>query len=61
MKKLIILLVSLFLVLSILFVKQDNQKLGHNYYFLPLYEAIDVGFPDGALDISQHKSMFLTK
>jgi hypothetical protein len=27
----------------------DEQDLGDNYYFLPEYEAIDVGFPDGAI------------
>jgi len=27
----------------------DEQDLGDNYYFLPEYEAIDIGFPDGAV------------
>lgn len=27
----------------------NKQYLGDNYYYLPEYEAIDIGFPDGAI------------
>jgi len=27
----------------------DEQDLGDNYYYLPLYEAIDVGYPNGSI------------
>ena len=29
--------------------ENDNQELGDNYYFLHDYEAVDIGFPDGAV------------
>ncbi|AFU69796.1 hypothetical protein P700755_003129 [Psychroflexus torquis ATCC 700755] len=50
MKKWIILLVVLLLGMIALFsLQKDEQDLGDNYYYLPLYEAIDVGLPDGAI------------
>lgn len=27
----------------------DEQNLGDNYYYLPRYESIDVGYPEGAI------------
>ena len=50
MKKLIIaILIIIFCVIIVfVFMGNDEQDLGDNYYFLPEYEAIDIGFPDGA-------------
>lgn len=50
MKKRIIsiLIISLAIILLI-FWGDDDQYLGNDYYFLPEYEAIDIGFPDGAV------------
>ena len=36
-------------IVAFLFWGSDEQDLGDNYYFLPEYEAIDIGFPDGAV------------
>ena len=27
----------------------DNQELGEGYYYLPSYEAVDVGYPGGSV------------
>ena len=40
------------LVLSVaifIFIKQNDQDLGANYYYLPKYEAIDIGYPGGGI------------
>lgn len=50
MNKWIIILVMLFFgIATLFFLQKDEQDLGDNYYYLPLYEAIDVGLPDGAI------------
>jgi hypothetical protein len=50
MKKSVFAFLTLFFLLVILFIWQsDEQDLGDNYYYLPEYEAIDIGFPDGAI------------
>lgn len=41
-----IILLSVFLLLVF---GRDEQDLGDNYYYLPEYEAIDVGYPGGAI------------
>ena len=41
----ILLLVVLYLILG----GVNEQNLGDNYYYLPEYEAIDVGYPEGAI------------
>ncbi|HET9058202.1 MAG TPA: DUF3997 domain-containing protein [Chitinophagaceae bacterium] len=51
MKKWII-TIAVILFLGILFFiirRSDDQNLGDNYYYLPEYEAIDVGYPGGAI------------
>ena len=35
--------------LALLISCKSEQELGDNYYYLPIYEALDVGFPDGAI------------
>ena len=38
---------------------EDEQTLGDNYFFLPKYEALDVGYPDGAIIYkSPEKNLF---
>jgi len=51
MKKLIItiLIIVSCAIIVFVFMGNDEQDLGDNYYFLPEYEAIDIGFPDGAV------------
>ena len=36
-------------VLYLLWGRTNEQDLGDNYYYLPEYEAIDIGYPDGAI------------
>ncbi len=45
----IIMLFVLVAGLLILVTRADNQKLGDGYFYLPNYEAIDVGYPDGSI------------
>lgn len=47
--KRIILFISILSVTMVCYLKDKTQDLGDSYYYLPLYEAIDVGFPDGAI------------
>ena len=51
MKKCIItiIIISIAIILFMIW-GNDEQDLGDNYYFLPEYEAIDIGFPDGSID-----------
>lgn len=51
MKKWIITIVVILLmvVLYLLWGRTNEQDLGDNYYYLPEYEAIDIGYPDGAI------------
>jgi hypothetical protein len=50
MKRLIIILCTvLFFVILFLVLKWDNDDLGDNYFYLPPYQAIDVGYPGGAI------------
>lgn len=37
------------LLLFMIFSCSDNTNLGNNYYYLPEYEAIDIGYPNGAI------------
>ena len=49
MKKNII-LIFILSILQFLYAGCNNeQDLGNNYYYLPMYEAIDVGYPGGAI------------
>jgi len=48
MKKWIIAVLILFLTLIIfIYFSDDEQNLGDNYYYLPNYVAIDIGYPEG--------------
>lgn len=51
MKKWIIAIVVilLFVVLYLTWRRFNEQDLGDNYYYLPEYEAIDIGYPYGAI------------
>lgn len=60
MKKIIIciLIVSILILLYFIWNKSE-QELGDSYYFLPKYEAIDIGYPGGAIVYkSSHKYVF---
>ncbi len=61
MKKLIITIIIIVFCAIIVFIFKGNkeQYLGDNYYFLTEYEAIDIGFPDGATVYKAlHKNVF---
>jgi hypothetical protein len=47
MKKIIFKIYLLFVVSTMTFCT-DNASLGEDYYYLPIYEAKDVGYPGGA-------------
>lgn len=50
MKKWIIIILIIAFFSVMLFMWQvDEQDLGGNYYYLPNYEAIDIGYPNGAV------------
>lgn len=50
MKKWILtIIIFVFVLIIFMFWGNDEQDLGDNYYFLPEYEAIDIGFPDGPI------------
>lgn len=51
MKKWIIAIIVLLIVCGVLFLitRTDEQTLGENYYYLPEYEAYDVGYPEGGI------------
>ncbi|MDP2337288.1 MAG: DUF3997 domain-containing protein [Bacteroidota bacterium] len=50
MKKWIIAIFVILLSVALFFIwGVDEQNLGDNYYYLPKYEAIDVGYPGGAI------------
>jgi len=36
----------------------DEQELGDNYYYLPKYEAIDIGYPGAIIYKSTRKNIF---
>ncbi|MFH6963022.1 hypothetical protein ACHRVK_11540 [Flavobacterium plurextorum] len=36
-------------LLFIIFSCADNTNLGNDYYYLPEYEAMDIGYPNGAI------------
>jgi hypothetical protein len=46
--KIITITISLLLII-LFFGGDDGQDLGNDYYYLPDYEAIDMGFPGGAI------------
>ena len=54
MKKLIIAIIVTVLLCGILFFifRTDEQDLGDNYFYLPKYEAIDIGYPEGWGDVN---------
>ena len=60
MKKWIIrILILFFVVIIILLWGNDEQNLGDDYYYLPDYEAIDVGYPGGPIIYkSQQKYLY---
>ncbi|MEQ8572605.1 hypothetical protein [Fulvivirga sp.] len=51
MKKWILIAATLLMLilLTLKLYDQDDQSLGDNYYYLPKYEAEDIGFPNGAV------------
>jgi hypothetical protein len=50
MKKwLISTLIMVLAIVVLIFRGNDEQDLGNDYYYLPEYEAIDIGFPNGAV------------
>jgi len=49
MKKWIIAFVIILSGVIFLFWGADSQNLGGNYYYLPKYEAIDIGYPGGGI------------
>ncbi len=51
MKKWIITIVIILLVvfLYLIWGGANEQDLGDNYYYLPKYEAVDIGYPEGAI------------
>ncbi|NCA85794.1 MAG: DUF3997 domain-containing protein [Clostridia bacterium] len=50
MKKLTFTIIIISLaIITLVFWGNDEQDLGDNYYYLPDYEAIDIGFPNGAI------------
>jgi hypothetical protein len=49
MKNKIITITILLLLMILFFWGEDEKDLGDNYYYLPDYEAIDIGFPEGAI------------
>jgi hypothetical protein len=51
MKKWIIAIVIILLlvVLYLTWGRGNEQDLGDNYFYLPKYEAVDIGYPDGAI------------
>lgn len=60
MKKTIVLILVLVLSIILFFTLGiDEQDLGDNYYYLPKYDAIDVGYPGGAIIYkSQQKYLY---
>lgn len=49
-KNIIAIFIILLLVVLYLTLRRGNeQDLGDNYFYLPKYEAIDIGYPDGAI------------
>ena len=62
MKKWIIaicILITTGIVFSIIKTEKDGETLGDNYYYLSPYEAMDVGFPEGAIIYkSSQKNLF---
>ena len=51
MKKWIIaiIILHLFVILYVIWGRSNEQDLGDNYYYLPLHEAVDIGYPYGAI------------
>ena len=62
MKKWIIVICVLITIGIVFFItktEKDTETLGDNYYYLSPYEAIDVGFPEGAIIYkSSQKNLF---
>ena len=57
MKKALIVTFTIILLLIALFVCwPDERKLGDNYYYLPKYEAIDVGFANAEAIVYKSKN-----
>ena len=49
MIKWILIFMAGFLAIFYVAYENDDQNLGNNYFYLPKYEADDIGFPDGAI------------
>jgi hypothetical protein len=47
------------IVLSFIFCSCSNRDLGDGYYYLPKYESIDIGYPDGAAIIYKSNQEYL--
>ena len=54
MKKKVI-LISVFLMYSC----YDDQNLGNNYFYLPMYEAYDIGY-EGSIIYKSHKKLLFS-
>ncbi len=48
-KRIVTIIIISVAIIIFIFWGNDEQDLGDNYYFLPEYEAIDIGFPDGSI------------
>jgi hypothetical protein len=53
----LVILVILFLGFLFFFLRKDERDLGEGYYYLPKYEAVDVGYPEGAAIYKSHKKL----
>lgn len=61
MKKWFWIILSFFIAGIILLIwRIDNQDLGNSYYYLPKYEAIDIGYPEGAIIYKSAKKNLFT-
>ncbi len=62
MKKLIItIFVTIFISSTLyLILDSDEQNLGDNYFYLPEYEAIDFGFPNGSVIYKSEQKYIFT-
>ncbi len=55
--------ISLLVVVSVVFIinfMEDAHTLGNDYYYLPLYEAIDIGFPGGSVIYKSYQKNVFT-
>lgn len=50
MKKIIIIICTILVIITLVIInRNDEQILGEDYYYLPNYEAKDLGFPGGGI------------